>query len=262
MNEVKVKEKNSILKNIIIILLVLVTLSLTGYIVYTDFIKVNENDQTDCVDSVLDSDSSENNKEVSEKLKEELLALVNINVNEEVGIFGYDDLQSTFLTYSGIINEFSSDVKRNIIAFSVKNQKEFSFEETEQLPNLNLTCGLVYGIKMTDYNNIIKKFGITDNGDDLYREGSDIGNGYLNKYNDYYVYQTCGYTVAYKLRHDEVTFKYDRGSIVLTDKVSLVKVENIKDSLIDGDNGKKIVTYTFNKNDDGYYLYSVYNRAI
>lgn len=253
MSEIKEQKKSGFGKNIIITALILVVLLLVGYIVYTDFIKDNNTENNGVVEK---EESKDNNKEVSQTLKDELLDIAGIKLEGESDLSG-GDLQSLFLDNSGVINEFSDYTKRIIIyAYSLKHNMLDTFAEDyyDELPMCEAGSGMCLAIKESNYNIIAKKYGISDNGDELYSANSSVGD-YLTKYNDYYVLGIGGWAVESKLKHDEVTFKYDGDSVIVTDNVSIIYESRADD--------KKVVTYTFNKDDDGsYYLFSVANRAI
>ena len=102
--------------------------------------------------------------------------------------------------------------------------------------------GYCEGVSSEQYKKAASKFGITDAYDDIF--------GGYQKYNNLYLLNNGGYTVGNKISHNLV-FNSTDTTIEVTDNYVLT-------SYNDGNVVKRVKrTYTFKKNDLGYYLYSM-----
>lgn len=197
-------------------------------------------------------------EEIPQDVKDELLKIAgirNISDPQSVGMYG-PNLDSVFISSaSNVIKDASMDYKFSLILaaaldFGVKEY--FGEEYYDVLPECEAGSGKCTAIKIEDFKNLSKKYGITDDTDKIVEEGY----GVLKKYNNYYVLEEGGYIESHNMKYDSITFKYDGNSIVLVTNISLYHLEtNTLDT-------QKEITYRFNQQNGEYYLYSVNNSTI
>lgn len=148
----------------------------------------------------------------------------------------YSEYYNPLLITNGVINDLNNDQK-TMLVYKYASKKNM----TEANPvACNDGAGLCVGIKIEDFNTILKKYEITN-----------IDASSLKRENDMYIIQSGGDIVAYKINHN-LSSNAVNESYIITDKMELMN------SATGTKEKEETKEYTFIKSTDGSYsLHSV-----
>ena len=181
------KEKRRFGKNIIIGVLVFVILLLVGYIVYTDVINPSETKEDNVVEKEDEDSGATDNSgssadcvsgedyvvektiisgdSISSDIQAQLFNIAGIKVDD----YDHDVSRlAIFYNVSGEVNNFSSYDKEEIIWDYARNNELTTHISGDEYESCAAGSGQCLAISVDNYNIIAKKYGITDNGDDLF----------------------------------------------------------------------------------------------
>ena len=198
---------------------------------------------------------NDNNHNTSEEIKKNKtnenndISIDDLNEINKIAFIG--DIKGRYRFQNGLVNEFDDSLKKSIIIYYARNNNMLDqkyVEDTIYQNNKELYdycepgAGFCFWLSFDDYKKIAKKYGITNDGSELFEKSYN---------NEYYVFWT-GLTI----------FTIDDGDTELTYKKindDIVVISNSYD--YDRELEKWInykCTFTFKHNSDKeYYLYSV-----
>lgn len=193
--------------------------------------KTEEKEKIEKKDEVVNTSNS----------NEELANIAGINNNDPVG---------TIVINDGVLNDFSNEDKSRIVYdYARRNNltKTVTGEETVYCAD---GSGMCLGIKVSDYNEIMKKYGFENFTPEIY--GSEC-----HTYDNMYLFNYGGdYTPYVKTLHN-INQSTDGDDIIITDTMTYVasKESGVEDREL-------IKEFTFKKTEETgqYYLFSVYTR--
>ncbi len=233
--DTKTDGKN-VLKNMIFVVSLLVCFSL-GYLFAINFggsdNKTNSNTNTNAnVNENTNTDKPETPKELSEAELNELYNIAELNSTEPV---------SMLLSVDGKLSDLDMETKSEIaFKYAQRNQLTTGVTST-QTDKCDGGSGLCSGVKITDFNKIIKKYGFAEFVPQIY--GRDC---YI--YNEMYLFNYGGNVTA-SISHN-YSHKMVDNDVVITD-VATFNGANTKTETRE---------YTFKLVDGSYYLYSIYKK--
>ena len=244
MEEVKGKKKSN---SVLVWILVIIVIGLVGYIVYTDYVRpslLKDNEFEEKEES--NEGETEEKKEVPLANKVEMLELAGIKLNVPTNLCG-GEVESVFFRNTGTINSFSSVDKWSIVYDYARDHNMLWQVGGEREERCQAGSGYCDFIRTDYYSEIAKKYGITDHGDAIFGHESNYNNGNYSGYLTYFGGTTCSNDL---LTHNSVSFEYKGDDIIMVDNISINNTDTNNEE-------KKVVTYTFKKNGNDYYLYSV-----
>ena len=226
-NKKKVKGKALTAWIIVIIIISMIVTFGSGLIVGKLLYEDKKNITTKVIDNTVD-----------EKLGLELAHIAEID---------FDETASNFITpllfNNGVINDLSADVKTAVVyAYALKSNLLVKVTGEEE-PSCADGQGFCNAIKKSDFNEIIKKYGISEYVPSNARE-----------YNDMYLFNYGGNVVEYNKATHSYSYSKIDNNIIIIDKI--VFEENEKGNKTE----YKEFTFKKNKESGNYYLYSVFTR--
>ena len=223
----KGKEFNKILLIIVGIALILVGLCF-GFLLGRGK-TTNTNDEPD------NNEQTDKPEEDEETIINELINIADLNTTAT------DEFFAPLLYNNGVINEFDNETKINIIYRYAKRNVTITEITGDAVDGCsdggNDSCD---GIKISDFDNIAKKYGITDYS----------FNG--QTYEDMYLFSYGGNQTIYKSVSHNISTNKGEDGYTITDKLMFTAIDP---SSIP--NKEVVKEFTFKKNEDGYYLYSI-----
>lgn len=235
---------------VIIILLIVVVLGLGGYIIY-DKVLINEEKQDD-----LKQDEAVENNELSKNELETLYKIIGIDLSSDKQI--YNGLNAVLLNQNGLISNFNKDDKADLIKLYV-HINNLSDNNVQEYCNQQYD-GSCVAINEEVYNEVAKKYNITDGFTELY---NDEKNGSYEIYNGIVIYGISGGGGGpiSKISHN-IEISYEDEQVILTDNSTFYDTEGNIGVILDKENEKitgQITVYKFNKTNGIYSLYSIEN---
>lgn len=188
------------------------------------------------IDNVMESIDIVDDSVDSAKVKE-ILNIIGIYSNNQNDAYNQ---QSVLIDVNGRIDSIASSYsKRMLIFYYAYNNNLLSDISSSDYALCTNGC---YGITLDVYNDIARKFGITDKPEQLFNSK------YIYDY--FYMFDKNDSSNTYKLKHN-VSVEDQANDIIVTDNLRLTRVDN-------GNVDVRIITYTFKLNSNNeYYLYSV-----
>ena len=206
-------------------------------------------------DSLSDNKSSEQNSNREENNSNET-SNVNSNVegqpkevsqetiNKLKDIIGVNDqwIQYLLTSVQGSVNEKLNTANKQILIYTYAQSHNMFIEIKGNCGSLGDTCD---GLLNTNYDSIVKSYGITDAPNTLT----------LGTYNNYYLFTSGLGSPLVNTKQSNFNATYNGNDVVLT--TDCVQVSSDNKTI------KKSVTYTFKlNNENNYYLYSVASKDV
>ena len=234
MEEIEIKDEKSKGKEFNKILLIIVGIALILVGLCFGFLlgrgkTTNTNDEPD------NNEQTDKPEEDEETIINELINIADLNTTAT------DEFFAPLLYNNGVINEFDNETKINIIYRYAKRNVTITEITGDAVDGCsdggNDSCD---GIKISDFDNIAKKYGITDYS----------FNG--QTYEDMYLFSYGGNQTIYKSVSHNISTNKGEDGYTITDKLMFTAIDP---SSIP--NKEVVKEFTFKKNEDGYYLYSI-----
>lgn len=224
--ETKNNNFNKLLFVIVGIALILVGLCF-GYIVGRGATKENKKEE--------ENTNKEDIKEDDEELLKELINIADLNnTNPPTELF------TPLLFNDGVINDFDNETKLMVVyQYAIRNKKTTNVTG-DMFDDCRDGSGSCVGIKIDDFKEIAKKYGIVD-----YKfEGKT--------YEDMYLFSYGGDVTGYESTSHDISSKKEGKDYIITDNIEFIasQVSSLPNRSITKE-------FTFKEKDNEYYLYSI-----